>query len=142
VDDDRSGRREAAGTAGGHRIKRAPRPPKVKMLRLSANTLISLQTFPIWLLVRKVDDSGPHWEFFGACMSVKDAETVHRQQIQGRGITAWSWWGPIDEALKMLADPHYESRLDEPAEGWNSDDDRETIEPADYRYYEPNSLGR
>lgn len=62
------------------------------------------ETHPIVLLIRRRG----HWQEWGAYSTAEEAARDHRKRISGRGVTAWSWWGPRDIAAKMLADPSYD----------------------------------
>ena len=62
---------------------------------------------PIALLIRRAQPE-PHWSLFGQYESEMAAEAAHEQFVAGRGITAWSWWGPTQTAALMLADASYE----------------------------------
>ena len=55
---------------------------------------------PIVLLIRVMGP--PRWVRYGSYKDAATAQATHRRCIQGRGITAWSWWGPRHVAVRML----------------------------------------
>lgn len=63
---------------------------------------------PTWLLVRVMSGDGSEWRLWGRYRSEGEAERAWRREIKGRGVTAWSWWGPRVQAEQMLADPAWE----------------------------------
>lgn len=62
---------------------------------------------PIALLVRKTYSDGSVWVRYGSYATEEHAAEAHKKSIEGKGVTAWSWWGPVTEARKMLKDPTY-----------------------------------
>ena len=69
---------------------------------------MSKRAKPIVLLIRRVVDGRSVWLHHSDHASNHDAEVHWSQRIKGRGVTAWSWWGPRRIAEKMLADPNYD----------------------------------
>jgi hypothetical protein len=69
---------------------------------------------PIVLLVRRPEG----WEKFGTYYSNEEAETDYRKRIEGRGITAWVWWGPRLVAEQMLRDPSFDPDSRYHARAW------------------------
>lgn len=66
--------------------------------------------FPVVLLVRRLNPL--RWAIFGAYATDEEAERVWESSIRGRGVSAWSWWGPRDVAAKMVSDPHYQPEVE------------------------------
>lgn len=59
------------------------------------------------LLIREHAGGSPYWRAWNFYPNSEKAEQAHRREIQGRGKTAWSWWGNAETAGKMLRDPSY-----------------------------------
>ena len=63
---------------------------------------------PITMLIRRHLGGGRLvWERWGEYDTAEEADADWKTRVKGRGLTAWSWWGPSGEARKMLADPDY-----------------------------------
>ena len=67
---------------------------------------------PIVLLIRRIVDDAPVWLLHSEHCTEEHAERSWERQIKGRGVTAWSWWGPRRIADKMLADAQYDPDTD------------------------------
>jgi hypothetical protein len=63
---------------------------------------------PVVLLVRRVIGDTSVWVLESEHSTNEDAERHWNSSIRGRGVTAWSWWGPRRIADKMLADPYFD----------------------------------
>lgn len=64
---------------------------------------------PIVLLIRRVVDGRGVWIRHSDHASLEAADQCYESSICGRGVTAWSWWGPRRIADKMLLDPDYDA---------------------------------
>jgi len=61
----------------------------------------------VMLLIRVNWYGPPKWSLYGLFDSDDAACEEWNKSIRGRGVTAWSWWGPSTEGEKMLFDPSY-----------------------------------
>ncbi|TAL43050.1 MAG: hypothetical protein EPN91_07175 [Salinibacterium sp.] len=59
----------------------------------------------ITVLVRQANP--PAWKLWSQHDEISAATEEIAKRVTGKGVTAWSWWGPTEKAARMLSDPNY-----------------------------------